>query len=174
MVGMMVSVEGEGSRGIQSFTHHRRTDWTRPSTVGDGNPTAAPQIPCCPVLWNAPVPWSHQGTWFIRKKIRKQAPGCGAALLTVSLGHHPAPKALDALSPASSWDVTAAMAQFLQALECPQLLISHRSRRPWDVQDSEQQGTRSVSVRLLPTLGFFITRTPRCSWLWEVFCPHTK
>lgn len=37
-----------------------------------------------------------------------------------------------------------------------------------------RSATRDESVRLLPTLGFFITRMPCCSWFWEGLCPHTK
>lgn len=143
--------------GILSFTHHRGTDWTHPSIVGDGNPTAAPEFL---TAQHCEMPWSQRGPWL--------SGILGWGLL--------------------SWR-WAGGTPWLQRTECPLLMGSwdgnlpwcsfHSSsgaafRKPWDVQGSEQQDTTSVSARLLPTLGFFITRTPRCSWLWEVFCPHTK
>lgn len=132
-------------------------DWTCPSTVGDGNPTAAPPVPHCPVC---EMPGSPQGT---RLSGIKEPPGWGSSPRS-------APEGLSALPWACRWDLTLP-SEPSSSSAMPQLL-SFRSA--WDGQDSEQQDTTSVSGRLLPTLGFFITRTPRCSWLWEVFCPHTK
>lgn len=153
--------------------------------MGDENLTPAPCTFCCPIQSGAQrdtatVPWRNcqgdaYGDFWLKQtafRIRLWAP-----LLVVSSGHHLTPKGLNVLSWRSSlgW-YPCHHAVFIQG--------GARSREPVGPMVSPfletlgSAGVRSAkhdeSVRLLPTLGFFITRTPRCSWFWEGLCPHTK
>lgn len=126
------------------------------------------------VLWNSCQGDAYRDFW-----LKETAFGVrpGAPLLAVSSGHHLTAKGPNALS----WRNTSG------CFTCHRIVFIQGGERPREptgptvspfLETLGAAGVRPAKrdepVRLLPTLAFFITRMPRCSWFWEGLCPHTK
>lgn len=171
----MVSVDG-GRKQKDPVLYPPQRNWLNMSQhCGRWESPAAPWIPYCPILWNATVSWRHcQGDGYQESWLKQ-----GACRMWGSSPH----SELRA-SPYSKRTECPFLSEQLGCYTCH----LQSSSKLWNAHRSSGltiSGTpgmcRSQSSKTQVSLGgfflhwdFFIMRTPRCSWFWEVFCPHTK